>query len=65
MSFKTAYKIGQVVYHRLAEERRRGFVKGITVTPEGVHYWVTWPDLSESKHYDIELSAEYVPDYES
>jgi len=61
----TRYDIGDVIYHRLAEERRRGMVTGIVITPEETKYWVTWPpDFVEKTHYECELSSEYVPDYE-
>jgi hypothetical protein len=60
-----AYDIGEVVYHRLADERCRGLVTGILVRPTGQSYFVTWPDQGESAHYAFELSLEYVPDYEA
>ncbi len=62
---RVQYWLGTTVYHRLADERRRGLVTGVTYTPEGYYYWVTWPDLNETKHYEMELAAEYIPDYES
>ena len=59
------YWIGATVYHRLVDEKRAGLITGVTFTPEGHYYWVTWPDLSEAKHYEMELTSEYVPDYEN
>lgn len=59
------HDIGDIVYHRLAAERRRGMVTGITITPDEVTYWVTWPpEFHEKKHYEFELTSEYIPDYE-
>jgi len=58
------YDIGDVVYHRLADERRRGLVTGVLLRPTGQSYLITWPDQGESSHYAIELSSEFVPDYE-
>ncbi len=58
------YVIGDVVYHRLADERRRGIVTGILVRPTGQSYLVTWPDQGETAHYAFELSTEFVPDFE-
>ncbi len=60
-----SYDAGDVVFHRLATERHRGLVTGIQIQPDGVSYWITWDDRHETRHYDCELSAEFVPDYES
>ncbi len=57
--------IGDIVYHRLAADKRKGMVTGITLCPDGLFYWVTWSDGREAKSYPIELSSEYVPDYET
>jgi hypothetical protein len=59
------YSLGEVVYHRLAESPRRGLVTGIQLRPTGCSYLVTWPDQGELAHYAMELSTEFVPDYES
>ncbi len=60
------YDLGDIVYHRLAEERRKGMVTGISITPDEIQYWVTWPpEYLEKQHYECELSTEFVPDYES
>ena len=48
-----AYDLGDVVYHRLAEERRKGLITGFTITPDGHFYFVTWPDHSEHRHYGL------------
>ncbi len=59
------YWIGDIVYHVLSTEIRRGIVTGIKIDPGGIMYYVTWPDHIEHLHFDIEISSEYVPDYES
>jgi len=59
------YDVGEVVYHRLASDRHRGMVTGIQIQPDGISYWVTWDDRHETRHYAIELSTEFVPDYET
>jgi len=58
------YDVGDVVYHRLADERHRGLITGIQIQPDGASYWVTWGDRHETRHYACELSTEFVPDYE-
>ena len=60
-----AYDIGEMVHHRLSTEPHRGIVTGIQIQPDGSSYWVTWDDRHETRHYDCELSTEFVPDYES
>jgi hypothetical protein len=59
------YDIGDVVYHRLADERRRGLVTGILVRPSGCSFLITWADHVESTHFAMELSGEFIPDYAS
>lgn len=59
-----AYSIGDVVYHRMASERRRGLVTGLGVNPGGKIYFVTWQDGQEFKHYELELTTEYFPDFD-
>ncbi len=61
----SAYWLGDIVYHRLATEKRRGMITGINLCPDGMYYWVTWSDGHEMKHYPIELSTEFLPDYET
>lgn len=58
------YDLGDVVYHRLAESPRKGLVTGVLLRPTGHSYLVTWPDHGELAHYAMELSTEFVPDYE-
>jgi hypothetical protein len=57
------YSLGDVVYHRLVEDRFPGMVTYLLIKPIGVVYGVTWPNRQETQHYEIELSSEYVPDY--
>jgi hypothetical protein len=52
-----------VVFLRLRGERQPGMVTQVAIRPTGVLYGVTWGNGTESYHYDIELSLEYVPDY--
>jgi hypothetical protein len=58
------YDLGDIVYHRLATERRKGMVTGFCVAPDGHFYLITWSDRSETRHYECELTSEYMPDYE-
>ncbi|HMF38294.1 MAG TPA: hypothetical protein VKF17_16745 [Isosphaeraceae bacterium] len=59
------YWLGDIIFHRIAEERKRGMVTGINICPDGLYYWITWSDGHETKHYPIELTSEFVPDYET
>jgi hypothetical protein len=63
MQIRTLYALGQTVFHRLARERAPGLITGLQVYPGGYLYQVTWPDRSESRHYELELTTEYVPDF--
>jgi hypothetical protein len=60
-----AYSIGDIVYHRLATEKQRGMVTGLQVRPSALLYDVVWPNRTETQHYEMELTTEFVPDYES
>jgi hypothetical protein len=59
------YDLGELVYHRLATERRKGMITGISIAPDGVLYLVTWSDRCETRHFECELTSEFVPDYEA
>jgi hypothetical protein len=53
------------LYLRVRDEPIRGMVTSIHVHPGSVLYYVTWGDGESSPHYDIELSSEYMPEYDS
>jgi hypothetical protein len=58
------FDFGDVVYLRMAGERRPGMVTGYLVNPMLVlMYRVAWGDATETMHYEIELTGEYVPDF--
>ncbi len=59
----TQYAIADIVYLRVRSERIRGMVTGIVARPCSVLFYVTWGNGTETAHYEIELSSEYVPDY--
>jgi hypothetical protein len=61
--FYAKHWIGDVVFLRLRGERQPGMVTQVAIRLTGVLYGVTWGNGTESYHYDIELSLEYVPDY--
>lgn len=61
-----AFHLGQTVYHRLAgEDREPGIVTGIMIRPGSVSYLVTWPNRVEQSHYAMELSTEFVQEYQT
>ena len=60
------YHIGSIVYLRICPDRRKGMVTGIMLRPDMHLYLVTWADETcERGHYEMELTTEYLPDYES
>ena len=56
------FKMGQRVYSVLNAEAR-GIVTGLLYRPTTVLYLVTWSDMREMEHSDIELSEEPVRDF--
>jgi hypothetical protein len=53
-----AFKIGEFVYMRTADEPQRGQVVGYVVIPGALWYSVCWgPDGTEKRHYEFELST--------
>lgn len=59
------FDIGDIVYHKLAKEKHPGMVTGIVVRPSGNFFYVSWPDNTETAHFDLELTREFIPDYSS
>ena len=59
------FYIGDTVYLRLNREEYRGMVTGYNIRPNGVTYLVSWEDASDTCHYDLELTTEFIPDYNS
>lgn len=57
------FRLGDVVYMRIAKQKYAGMVTGYHVRPTGTLYAVTWEGCEESSHYDIELTAEFIPDF--
>jgi hypothetical protein len=57
------FRVGQIVYHVAASERAKGLVTGLLIRPEGTSYLVRWGDGGHDLYGDIELTAEYVPDF--
>ena len=57
------FAIGQTVYLLMAKENRPGMVTSYMVTPKEVLYNVSWGNATDTRHYDIELTTEYTPDY--
>ena len=51
------FSLGQMVFSRVDPDSR-GMITAITFRPGCVIYGVTWEDLQEQSHYEIELSAE-------
>jgi hypothetical protein len=62
---ETSYWLQSVVYLRMRKEFLAGMVTAVTFRPAGVLFGVTWGDGCESFHYDFELSAAYVPEWQA
>ena len=54
---KPIFSLGQIVYHRIVANEA-GIITGLLIRPTGITYGVTWSDMEEVFHYDIELSSE-------
>lgn len=50
------YNMGDTVYLKMGEEKS-GMITGIVFRPHGMLYYVSW-GLTETVHYDIELTTE-------
>lgn len=61
--FEGDFDIGERVFHRCAIGRIPGLVTGVHFIPGSVKYHVSWGDNTETMHYALELSREYVPDF--
>lgn len=60
---KTAYWIGDTVYLRLRADRIPGLVTGVQFYPGNYMYCITWGTGTDTRHYELELTTEYMPDY--
>ena len=63
VSRKPKYWIGDIVFLRICDERKRGLVVGVLFRERSEVYAVVWPDGIEKYHALCELSSEYIPDY--
>ena len=59
------FRIGDVVYLKTASEKCKGMVTGLVTSPLGTAYDVTWEGGYDSRHFDIELTTEFIPDFDS
>lgn len=57
------FNLGETVYLRVAGERRPGIITCISFYPGSELYQISWGDRSDSRHYALELTREYVPDF--
>lgn len=58
-----AFPIGQTVYLRMQDEKRRGMITGYMVDDSSVMFRVAWGNATDSIHYAIELTATYQPEF--
>jgi hypothetical protein len=57
------FKLGDIVYHRMNDDKNKGMITAINFRMTGVLYEVTWGSNNSSWHYQMELTDEYLPDY--
>jgi hypothetical protein len=50
------FAIGELVYLKILPDDP-GIVTGILFRPHSQLYFITWGDLNETTHYDIELTT--------
>lgn len=65
LTFAAPWRFGTIVYHRCAAEKRKGMITGYSFDPRGISVRVSWGDCSETWHHVLELTTEFLPDYES
>lgn len=59
------FKIGDIVYLKLARRKHTGMVICLVVSEIGVIYVVSWESCDETRHYAIELTSIFErPDYD-
>lgn len=64
IELQVAYELGDIVFLKIECERIPGMVTGLSIRPNGVAYSVTWPGRAESSHYAMELTTDYIPQYD-
>ena len=64
---KFEFELGDIVFLRVKEDRVAGMVTVVSVRPGHVLYGVSWASSpgSESFHYAMELTSEFVPQYDT
>ena len=63
-NIKTNYWFGDTVYLRVNEDKKKGMVVGIHLRPGSqTSYSVCWAGGTETCHYEMELTSEYIPEY--
>lgn len=60
---RAIYWFFDIVYLRVRSEKLTGMITGIALKPTGLTYAVTWGTGTETWHYEMELTSEYVPDF--
>ena len=61
MNITTKYDIGDIVYHRV--DNQKGMIISATITGHGINYTVQWSHSVYGNHAEIELSLESCPDW--
>lgn len=64
--FESEYWIGDIVFLRVAPERYAGMVTALRICPQNcLVYEVGWEGRSATNHYAIELTSEFVPQFDT
>lgn len=63
---ETKYSLGDIVYHRLREDKEKGMIVGITFALDGGFYYeVVWGGCGyPMDHFEMELTSEYLPQFD-
>jgi hypothetical protein len=58
------FRLGDVVYLKISADPFKGMVTGINIRPGGQHFTITWEDGRDSDHYEMELTTEYIEEFD-
>jgi len=68
MNITNKYDIGNVVFLRVASEKKRGMITRLMVSGKNsdtIEYNVGWGNNNYGWHYEGELTDEYLPDFDT
>ena len=60
---KFKYKIGDTIYHRTDDSKKRGLITGVSIGMGGTEYIVSFGHSDHAYCYEGELTSEYVDEF--